>query len=1039
MIKSNQPVSAEKTRGIKIGSHKSLRIYLLYVIICLIAYSGIAFLSYSLKWDMLDCYLPWRYCVGESIQNGIFPLWNPYQHLGYPIHADLRSVFYPEALLVGLLGGYSIYTLHFLFISYISLAGFGMYLLAKHFTTQHKARVLAGIAYMLSGYFVSHGQEMFGIIAATWIPYILYYFIRMQKELQWNDFWKLSFFLFLQLSGGYQALSIMLFYLLLVLFIAELSGLMYHRHYQQMKRLVLMNIALTTLMLASMTVLIITFMQVSGYIGRFGGTSLADALFMPFSPRSMISFLIPFVSVKDTAYFATDLSMNNAYTGLLILMLYLLAFFRRKSLLENLFWLFGIICLFAAFGKYTPVRAWLYDYVPLMNLFRMSAFFRYFMMISVILLGAAEFGRLIENQARFIKKLAVMVAIMAIAIGVFILNAKQFIDFESFRLKDFIFNLRHVLEISTRHEHVVVHGLIQLVLLLLLVFGLVLVKLRGRGLANLLMVFTIIEMTIAVKLNFHVTVASDHRPAQIQSNLRKMPEGFPIPDLQTPLKTNRDMKPKLHPLWRNTNIFTKTVSADGFNSFRLDRFEALHRDYPAMFDAGLNNPVVFLTDQFKPIEDYSPENVNPEVIWLQRNAFDSIQPIIGSKHVNDAISIYKFDPNHIICRVTVQEMQALTLMQADYTGWQVLVNDEPVPHFKSNQLFISCLIPAGSHKVEFIYINQPVMAGFILSYIVFGAIILIVVFNYFRKRYGENKSIWIIAVFAIFSVAAILIALFSIKNSDQKRQDAFKIISRTIREMIDEPAKTLLVLNVDQPEMMNNLLVDADISIHFQRFSRKHDLVLFNEYLAQALNKNDFENLVYAFYNLPSDAEAEEIIRHYFPGKSGLVANGKTSVASFSRKGRRERLFTSLNDFEQVYHHWIGDQNKYDSTASYSGTYSWRLDAAQPGSPALVADFKTLNVNGKVRIVATSQALLSPGSDAALYIQIERDGRALWQHTLRCNEIIERNNVWTKIILAAEPDFQPLPTDVLKVFFWINGTETLWVDDFGVNIYPIEN
>jgi hypothetical protein len=40
---------------------------------------------------------------------------------------------------------------------------------------------------MLSGFFVSHGQEMFGIIAATWIPYILYFFIRLQQDMKWDD------------------------------------------------------------------------------------------------------------------------------------------------------------------------------------------------------------------------------------------------------------------------------------------------------------------------------------------------------------------------------------------------------------------------------------------------------------------------------------------------------------------------------------------------------------------------------------------------------------------------------------------------------------------------------------------------------------------------------------------------------------------------------------------------------------------------------------------------------------------------------------
>jgi hypothetical protein len=102
-----------------------LKTYIFFLAVSIVAYAGIALLQYSLKWDMLDCYLPWRYFVGESIQNGVFPFWNPYQHLGYPIHADLRSVFYPEAIIVGL--AWRLQRLHpALFIYHLHFAcGFG--------------------------------------------------------------------------------------------------------------------------------------------------------------------------------------------------------------------------------------------------------------------------------------------------------------------------------------------------------------------------------------------------------------------------------------------------------------------------------------------------------------------------------------------------------------------------------------------------------------------------------------------------------------------------------------------------------------------------------------------------------------------------------------------------------------------------------------------------------------------------------------------------------------------------------------------------
>ena len=74
--------------------------YTLLLFIAIIAYWQIAFLTNSIQWDMLDCHLPWRYFVSETIQNGEFPLWNPYQQLGSPIHADLRTIWNPVVLTV---------------------------------------------------------------------------------------------------------------------------------------------------------------------------------------------------------------------------------------------------------------------------------------------------------------------------------------------------------------------------------------------------------------------------------------------------------------------------------------------------------------------------------------------------------------------------------------------------------------------------------------------------------------------------------------------------------------------------------------------------------------------------------------------------------------------------------------------------------------------------------------------------------------------------------------------------------------------------
>ena len=70
--------------------------------------------------------------------------------------------------------------------------------------------------------------------------------------------------------------------------------------------------------------------------GRAEGLSRELAMANPFSPQSMLSWLLPFSSVKDPEFFNTDISMSNGYFGLLMLVAVLVSLFRKKSFLENI-------------------------------------------------------------------------------------------------------------------------------------------------------------------------------------------------------------------------------------------------------------------------------------------------------------------------------------------------------------------------------------------------------------------------------------------------------------------------------------------------------------------------------------------------------------------------------------------------------------------------------------------------------------------------------------------------------------------------------
>src|SRR3990172_7237304 len=122
-------------------------IFLLFAISAL-AFWQITFFVHPVKFDMIDFHYPWRYFIGECLQNGKFPLWNPYQDLGLPIHADPSSgVWYPFVWGIGYFLGYNVYTIGLEFWFHVFIAGIGFYKLAKTLKLSPPTAFIAAICY----------------------------------------------------------------------------------------------------------------------------------------------------------------------------------------------------------------------------------------------------------------------------------------------------------------------------------------------------------------------------------------------------------------------------------------------------------------------------------------------------------------------------------------------------------------------------------------------------------------------------------------------------------------------------------------------------------------------------------------------------------------------------------------------------------------------------------------------------------------------------------------------------------------------------
>ncbi|MHC4442305.1 MAG: YfhO family protein [Planctomycetota bacterium] len=122
--------------------------------------------------DDLIYYLPIRQYIGQQIQSGLLPLWNPLNGMGKSIAADPQSgLWYPPTYLFALFGPLTAYSLTI--ILHFALAGGGMYRFLRSCRHDWRAALLGAIAFEFCGYLVGHRAHLTIFQAVTWVPWIL--------------------------------------------------------------------------------------------------------------------------------------------------------------------------------------------------------------------------------------------------------------------------------------------------------------------------------------------------------------------------------------------------------------------------------------------------------------------------------------------------------------------------------------------------------------------------------------------------------------------------------------------------------------------------------------------------------------------------------------------------------------------------------------------------------------------------------------------------------------------------------------------------
>ena len=692
--------------------------YFAMLIIAAIAFFQVVSFEHPMVYDMVDCFYPWRFHIGECLQNGIFPFWNPYQDLGYPIHADPSSgTWYPMVWLIGSTVGYNLYTIGLEFFIHIFFAGVGMFTLAKTLRIEWRIAFIAAVSYMLCGIFVGNAQHLTYVISAAWLPFLLNFYFRMIREHSWSNAYYTGFFLFLMITGGYAAFIIILFYFFLITAGIYLVRAARYRGAFAFSDLIVRHVAfvLTTLFFAGG--ILYSIWQVSPYLNRIQGFTLEQALFSPFGPKAFISFVTPFATVRFSDWFNGDISMINGYIGLFIFIFFIAGLFSKKSLEMKLILGLGIVSLAAAVGDALPFRELLFKFVPMMDVFRFPSVFRLFTMMAMILIAANYLNNSFRgDQTLPIKKwIGPLLAMTALFTGlIFWLRSRTALDLKNFIETNVFANGNE----SRIEQHISFQLIIQLIFLVLLILVIRYVRSRDWQIRSI-STLVVIDMLIATQLNAPYTVFYDNVNAtEAYHATKKLPKNFPAMDDIT-IEESGKLPGLGSPFWQNLSIFRKQISAEGFNSFSFGSYDKLESRYPFIFQEIQKNRLVLLSD--KVIHERRMHAANrdstyrPSYLFFDDAGFNVLNTIRLKNSDGDDAYVTSYNANKFKIKTVVDETQLLTLFQKDYKGWKAYIDGEETPIYKSNLNFMTIVVPAGTEEVIFQYRDPIVLGAFGLS------------------------------------------------------------------------------------------------------------------------------------------------------------------------------------------------------------------------------------------------------------------------------------------------------------------------------------
>jgi hypothetical protein len=655
------------------------------VLTMIVAYLPISSFYFAVKNDFFTGYFPAKLFLSEQIQLGNIPTWNPFINYGFPIYGDMSLGYWsPSNWFFGALG-YNPYSFTAELLMYILISGYGMFLVSGLWLKSKAWRYVFAVAYMCSGFNVSHVQHFNWITASALLPYCFYFLYKLMHSFNLKYLLTTAFFFSFYISSVHPGMIIggLLFFSILSLkHIVDSAN--------KRKSVISLLFLLSCLTVLSCGIFW-AYASILPYTNRSGSINLDQINDGATVPSSWISLLFPFPSMDKNAIMTSDIALRSSYMGLLPLAA-LASLFRKGNHTNTKFYFFiGVAFVMLS----APVLAKVYHFIPLINTVRLRAEFRLFA-IFAFLLTAIHIIYSRQNSNSFLleplRKLLVFIIIITLGSIILLLATQNSIIFNSPLLDaGFIPNLKAILHSLSFADKIVIQGIIQISFIVTYI-----ANFNSAG-SNSFWKTSCVEFVISTLLCMPFTGVGMHPLKKVSELIASAPKQSIILS-NTPEK---DIVSKFP-------VTDSTINSWSFYS------KQIAQEKPMLYPLVLKNTEKFFSSG-------------------EQNALLA-KPIYFSE-LSSNISLISNSVTRFSFRIQATQIDTIVIKQNYFDGWQGYLNGKKTDIFPIYQTCIGMAVEAGEHIVTFEYENKAAICLLILYQLLMAGLSCFIIFKFYRIRY----------------------------------------------------------------------------------------------------------------------------------------------------------------------------------------------------------------------------------------------------------------------------------------------------------------